>query len=123
MSLIKKTINSLLEQESSIKLPGNVLGVEVNDMYKNLDLSTREKIDKINNEKHKEEVLKDISDPELKALYEKLNAKTKAEVDKLPIRDKYVLLKKMMEEKKKGLKEKVERKEKEETSQKNEKQK
>jgi mRNA (guanine-N7-)-methyltransferase len=114
MSLIKKTINSLLEQESSIKLPGNVLGVEVNDMYKNLDLSTREKIDKINNEKHKEEVLKDISDPELKALYEKLNAKTKAEVDKLPIRDKYVVLKKMMEDKKKGLKEKEERKEKEE---------
>lgn len=101
MSLIKKTINSLLEQESSIKLPGNVLGVEVSDIYKNLDLSTKEKVDKINNEKHKEEILKDISDPELKEIYEKLNSKTKAELDKLPIRDKYILLKKMAEDKKK----------------------
>ena len=116
MSLIKKTINTLLEQETSIKLPVNVLGVEVNDIYKNLDLSIKEKVDKINNEKHKEEVLKDISDPELKAVYEKLNTKSKVEVDKLAIRDKYVLLKKMVEdkkEKKRVLKEKEEVKEKE----------
>ena len=45
MSLIKKTINTLLEQETSIKLPVNVLGVEVNDIYKNLDLSIKEKVD------------------------------------------------------------------------------
>jgi hypothetical protein len=116
MSLIKKTINSLLEQESSIKLPGNVLGVEVSDMYKNLDLSTKEKVDKINNEKHKEEILKDISDPELKEIYEKLNSKTKEELDKLPIRDKYILLKKMAEDKKKkkmDLKEENEKREEE----------
>jgi hypothetical protein len=85
MSFIKKTINSILEQESSIKLPTEVLAAEIDDLSKNLDLSTKEK--------HKE----DISDPKLKEVYDKLNSKSKAELDKLAIRDKNLILKKMVE--------------------------
>ena len=42
---------------------------ELNDVYANLDLSTREIIDKIKNDKIKIQLLKDISNPELNDLF------------------------------------------------------
>jgi hypothetical protein len=103
MSFIKKTINSILEQESSIKLPTEVLGEEIDDLSKNLDLSTKEKVakEKVDNQ--------DISDPKLKEVYDKLNSKSKAELDRLPIRDKYIILKKMLEKEEKEKEEKEEK--------------
>ena len=92
MALIEKSIDSILEQESSIKLPLGDLGDEFAEMYKNLDLSTREKVDKLDNVKFKQDVLRNASDPNLKAYYDKLSKKGKAQFDDLPIRDKYLML-------------------------------
>ena len=93
MALIETSIDSILEQESSIKLPVGDIGDEFAEIYKNLDLSTKEKVDKLDNVQFKQEVLRNASDPKLKEHYNKLSKKGKAQLDALPIRDKYLLLK------------------------------
>jgi hypothetical protein len=92
MSVIEKSIDSILEQESSIKLPVGDVGDEFAKMYKNLDLSTKEKVDKLDNVQFKQDVLRHASDPKLKAYYDKLSKKERAKLDELPIRDKYLML-------------------------------
>ena len=93
MSLIEKSIDSILEQESSIKLPVGDIGDEFAEMYKNLDLSTKEKIDKLDNVQFKRDVLRNASNPKIKAHYDKMGKKGKAQLDALPIRDKFLMLK------------------------------
>ena len=93
MALIEKSIDSILEQESSIKLPVGDIGDEFAEMYKNLDLSAKEKVDKLDNVQFKQDVLRNASDPKIKAYYNKLSKKEKTQLDALPIRDKYLMLK------------------------------
>jgi len=93
MALIETSIDSILEQESSIKLPVGDIGDEFVEMYKNLDLSAKEKVDKLDNVQFKQDVLRNASDPKIKAYYDKLSKKERAKLDALPIRDKYLILK------------------------------
>lgn len=99
MALIETSIDSILEQESSIKLPVGDIGDEFVEMYKNLDLSTREKVDKLDNVQFKQDVLRNASDPKLKEQYDKLSKKQRAQLDALPIRDKYSMLRQMLKAK------------------------
>ena len=99
MALIEKSIDSILEQESSIKLPVGDIGNEFAEMYKNLDLSTKEKIDKLDNVQFKRDVLRNASDPKIKAHYDKMGKKGKAQLDALPIRDKFLMLKNLVKAK------------------------
>jgi hypothetical protein len=96
MALIEKSIDSILEQESSIKLPVGDIGNEFVEMYKNIDLSTREKVDKLDNVKFKQDVLRNASDPKLKEQYDKLSKKQRSQLDALPIRDKYSMLRQLL---------------------------
>ena len=106
MSLIEKSIDSILEQESSIKLPVGDIGDEFAEMYKNLDLSTKEKIDKLDNVQFKRDVLRNASNPKIKAHYDKMGKKGKAQLDALPIRDKFLMLKNAVKAKEKKKKRK-----------------
>ena len=73
---------------------------ELNDVYANLDLSTREIIDKIKNDKIKIQLLKDISNPELNDLFNTLSKETQKQYEENGLRDKYTLLKELLKTKK-----------------------
>ena len=76
---------------------------ELNEVYANLDGPTKEKLDKIKNEKVKINLLKDISNPELNDLFNKLSAKTQKEYEDFGIRDKYLMLKELLKRKKENV--------------------
>ena len=75
---------------------------ELNEVYAKLDGPTKEKIDKIKNEKIKINLLKDISNPELNDLFNSLSTAKQKEYEDFGLRDKYLLLKEMLESKKKN---------------------
>jgi hypothetical protein len=92
---------SSIEKTTSQNLGENDFGnSELNNLFESLDQETKEKI-----LKYKKEVqisiLNNIANPELNKFYESLNTKSKQKIDSFGIRDKYLMLKKMLEEKKK----------------------
>jgi hypothetical protein len=93
MSSNDPNINNPIEQDFGSS--------ELNDVYANLDEPTKEKIDKIKNEKVKINLLKDISNPELNNLFNSLSHAKQKQYEDFGIRDKYLLLKELLETKKK----------------------
>ena len=73
---------------------------ELNDVYANLDVSTKAKFDTIKNDKIKIQLLKDISNPELSVLFNNLSKETQKEYENFGLRDKYTLLKELLKNKK-----------------------
>ena len=73
---------------------------ELNTIYANLDGPTKEKIDKIKNEKVKINLLKDISNPELNQLFNSLPKQKQQEYEEFGLRDKYSFLKELLKTKK-----------------------
>jgi hypothetical protein len=77
---------------------------EINNIYKELDPKTKKEIERIKNLNIDEEkktrtitlLLKDITDENLKAVYNNLPTKDKMKLDELPIRDKYLFLKQLL---------------------------
>jgi hypothetical protein len=114
MSFIKNTINTLVTPEISVQIPTVSFDDDYDDydeLYNKLDTETREQVDKYTDKKIKHNLLRDISNPKLKATYNKLNNKTKKTVDSFGIRDKYVYLNQRLEKEEKEEKEKKEKKE------------
>ena len=75
---------------------------ELNEVYAKLDGPTKETIDKIKNEKIKINLLKDISNPELSDLFNSLSQAKQKEYEDVGLRDKFLLLKELLEAKKKN---------------------
>lgn len=73
---------------------------ELNTVYANLDGPTKEKLDKIKNEKVKINLLKDISNPELNDLFNSLSREKQKEYEDFGLRDKYTFLKELLKDKK-----------------------
>jgi len=73
---------------------------ELNTVYANLDGPTKEKIDKIKNEKVKINLLTDISNPELNDLFNSLSKEKQKEYEDFGLRDKYTMLKELLKIKK-----------------------
>ena len=73
---------------------------ELNTIYANLDGPTKEKFDKIKNEKVKINLLKDISNPELNQLFNSLPKQKQEEYEEFGLRDKYSFLKELLKNKK-----------------------
>ena len=73
---------------------------ELNTVYANLDGPTKEKIDKIKNEKIKINLLTDISNPELNDLFNGLSNEKQKEYEEFGLRDKYTMLKELLKVKK-----------------------
>jgi len=96
MNSIEKSIVSNLEGElKSIDFDEPVL----NEVFKSLDEETQKKILKYQNKDVQINILRNIADPELKTFYNNLPEKNKKQLDNLPIRDKYIFIKKMYIEK------------------------
>jgi hypothetical protein len=113
MSTFLNTIKQVIAPESSIKMP--IINVDennenVNDenLYDKLDDKYKALVDKITNEKHKnqaiqifasdnnknkQELYDNINNPELLSIYNKLNNKSKTYIDSISIVDKYLFLK------------------------------
>jgi len=103
MSSIEKSIISNLE----VDIESINFGVpELNKLFKTLDQDTQKKIIKYPHKEIQINILKGISDPEIEELYKNLSDKMKKQVDTIGLRDKYSILKKLLEEKKKQAEEK-----------------
>ena len=95
MSSIEKSTVSNLEGD----LEYNDYGApELNKLFKNLDKETQTKIKKYKDKEVERNILKAMIDPKLKSFYQSLTKEVKEKYDNLPIRDKYFLLKKKMDE-------------------------
>jgi hypothetical protein len=73
---------------------------ELNDTYRKLDKKTKEEFDKIPKKDVQIELLKTINDPLIQEIYKGLNETDKAKVDKLKVRDKYLILKQLAKQRK-----------------------
>ena len=81
MSSIDKSIVSILEGD----IESMDYGVpELNKLFKGLDIDSKKNILKIKKKEHQVEVLKQMQDPELKVVYDKLSEKTKKELADMP---------------------------------------
>jgi hypothetical protein len=96
MSSIEKSNVPNLEAEHDFGDP------ELNKVFKELDEKTQQQILSYPKEKDIQvSILRNIANPEINALYKSLPNETKAKLDKLKIRDKYLLLLNMLKDKKK----------------------
>ena len=91
-SIEKTTLQNLGENDF-----GNA---ELNNLFESMDQETKEKILKYKKEEQIN-ILNNILNPKLNKLYESLNPKNKQKFDSFGIRDKYIMLKKMLEEREK----------------------
>ena len=73
---------------------------ELNETFKNLDSETKKKILKLKKE-FQITLLKNMADPELKALWMSLSEENQTKLNALPIRDKYVMLRTLLKSKNK----------------------
>ena len=97
MSSIDKSIVSNLEGElGSIDYGED----ELNQAFKSLDEETKKKVLKYENKVIQISILRNILNKDLKALYEGLSELEKNKLDALPIRDKFMLLKNLIKNKK-----------------------
>lgn len=87
MSSIEKSNNSNLEEEYDFG------DTKLNKVFKELDEKTQKEILYYPKKEVQIEILKNISNPEFDVLYKSLKGKDKEELDKLKIRDKYLMLK------------------------------
>jgi hypothetical protein len=87
------------EQINMINLE-NDFGEELNSVYNGLDEKTKKEVDALPKMEIKLAILKNISDPDLKKLYEKLNEDDKKKFNLLNIRDRYLLLKQLLKKNK-----------------------
>jgi hypothetical protein len=100
MSSIDKSNISNLEDK-------NDFGDEqLNKLFKELDEKTQKEILYYQKKEIQISILRDISNPELRALYDSLPSKTKTRIDSVSIRDKYMLLKDLLKQKKNKVPEK-----------------
>jgi hypothetical protein len=99
MSSIEKSNVSNLE---SGKVSIDYGDPKLNTLFESLDEETKKKILNYENKTIQIGILRDISNPELETVYNNLNQKSKKQLDSIKIRDKYILLKKMLEDKKKA---------------------
>jgi hypothetical protein len=74
---------------------------ELNNLFKSLDIETKNKILKYPKKENQKEILQNIADPELKDLFDTLSEKQKKQLEALDIRDKYVMLKSLKDKKEK----------------------
>ena len=97
MSSIDKSIVSNLEGElGSIDYGED----ELNEAFKSLDEETKKKVLKYQNKDIQISILRNILNQDLKTLYEGLPELEKNKIDALPIRDKFMLLKNLLKNKK-----------------------
>jgi hypothetical protein len=68
---------------------------ELNDTYRKLDKKSKDEFDKISKKEIQISLLKTIAEPSIQKIYEGLNENEKLKVDKLKIRDKYLILKQL----------------------------
>lgn len=73
---------------------------KLNEIYKNLDEETKEKINKLKNKEFQINILKNMDDPELMQIWNKLNEKQKQKLDSVGIRDKFLLLNELLKKEK-----------------------
>ncbi len=97
MSSIDKSIVSNLEGELGSIDYGEP---ELNQAFKSLDEETKKKVLKYENKVIQISILRNILNKDLKALYEGLSELEKNKLDALPIRDKFLLLKNFIKNKK-----------------------
>jgi hypothetical protein len=72
----------------------------LNNLFESLDDETKSKILKYPKKEIQISILRNISDPELKALWDSLSEKNKKALEKNGIRDKYIMLKSLLQENK-----------------------
>ena len=96
MSIPEKSIISDIEAD----IESIDYGVpELNETFKNLDSETKKKVAKYKKE-IQISILKNITDPELKAFWNTLSEANQEKLNALPIRDKYSLLRSLLKSKK-----------------------
>ena len=74
---------------------------ELNDVYRKLDKKIKEEFDNIPRKDVQMNILNLMTDPVIQTVYEGLNEKDRANVDSLKLRDKYLILSKLANERKK----------------------
>jgi hypothetical protein len=94
MNTIEKSHVSNLEGDYDFGDP------ELNKIFKELDEKTQKDILYYPKKEIQISILRDISNPELKSLYNSMTTKNKAQVDSYKIRDKYTFLKQLLQTKK-----------------------
>ena len=94
---------SSIEKPNNLNLEGeNDFGdTELNKLFKELDEKTQKEILSYPKKEFQIEILKNINNPELAAFYKSLQGKSKENIDKLKIRDRYFTLKTLLDVKKK----------------------
>uniref|UniRef100_A0A6C0EQ15 mRNA (guanine-N(7))-methyltransferase n=1 Tax=viral metagenome TaxID=1070528 RepID=A0A6C0EQ15_9ZZZZ len=98
---------SSIEKSNNTNLVGNISypdfgSDELNNLFKSLDSETQGKITKYSNKSVQINILKSMLDPELTSFYNSLNSIDKQIYDAVGLRDKYLLLKKALQEHKKN---------------------
>lgn len=97
---------SSIEKSNQSNLEGNISypdfgSSELNNLFKSLDVETQRKITKYPNKGVQINILKSMLDPELTNFYNNLLSIDKKIYDTMGLRDKYLFLRKALEEKKK----------------------
>ena len=103
--IIYITMSSTIEKSNISNLEGNLESIdyddeELNKLFQNLDVETKKEILKYPKKEIQVEILQNLSNKELNAFYNSLPENKKKQLEKLGIRDKFILLKDLYKNKK-----------------------
>lgn len=106
MNSSEKDLVSNIESDIENIVMNDFGSQELNDVYRKLDKKTKQEFDNIPRKDIQLSILKQMIDPIIQTVYARLTEKEKTSIDALKLRDRYLILSRLANERKTALKEK-----------------